>query len=297
MNKRWWLNLLMALLVGVLVLLAVFGPDAKKSPPLPPLTQRQPDSIHLIRLARPGHTDIVLRKNGDDWVMNEPDRTRANEFRINDFLSIATTPVSAHFPAQPDQLDQFGLRHPSAILYLDSEEIRLGSMHPIQNQIYVLHDDLVSLVGASTLRASSVRLEDLYSLRPLGAKLNIVAMQFPDFNVTKTGSGAWQRTPVVKDLSTDTVNRFIDEWQNAIAMSVSRRPANNAGQRIRVSIVAGAQRQQIDFYIAQRRPELILVRADERLAYRFPAEAGERLLHLNQDPSVPAYDSQTHSNR
>jgi len=224
--------------------------------------------------------------------MTAPYQARANEFRVNDFVGIASSPTSFRFAAQTDQLRQFGLLQPSATLVLDNEEVQFGSMHPIQNQIYVLNAKQVSLIDASALRIAAVRIEDLYSPRPLGANPKLEELSFPGFGITKNETGAWRRSPELKELSSDTVNRFVDEWRNAIALSVSRWPARKMGNRVRITLRVGEKQKNIDLFLVQRRPELILARPDEGLAYHFPAEVADRLLELRHDPAVPAFSSQ-----
>ena len=83
MKNRWLLNIGLALLVGVLVLLVLYKPGARKETEGTPLTALTADAIQRVRLVRPKQPEIVLQKSGDDWQLTAPRTARTTSFRVN----------------------------------------------------------------------------------------------------------------------------------------------------------------------------------------------------------------------
>jgi hypothetical protein len=286
MKKRWLLNLALALLVGALVLVAVYKPGAKKEAEGAPLTALAADAVQRIRLLRPNQPEIVLEKSGNTWRLTAPRAARANGFRIGDITRLATTRARTRFPAVATELGKYGLDKPVASVFLNDTEIRFGSLHPLSNDLYVLHADQVQLIPAQALRSASVPLGDLLSPALLEDKVKLVSLRFPGFRLQQNEHGAWARTPERQDLASDTVNRFVEEWRHARALSVGAYSGKPFKERITVTVTDGDKQRAIEFGVLARKPELVIVRLDEKLEYHFGEDAVSRLLELN--PDVPA---------
>jgi hypothetical protein len=283
MKSRWLLNVGLALLLGALVLLAIYRPTGKPETPGTLLTALAPEAVQRIRLLRAKQPEIVLEKSADRWRLVAPRDARANGFRINELARLVSTPVAAHFPATGD-LGQYGLSRPLATLFLNDIEIRFGSLHPLASQVYVLHAGEVKLLPAATLRAASVPLDDLHDTSLLGDPVKLTALRFPGFSLKQNELGAWVRSPEMKELSSDRINRFVDEWRHARALAVAPASTQPVRERITVTLRDGEQARDVEFGVLARRPELVLRRLDEKLDYHFPEDAGARLLDLRPDP-------------
>jgi hypothetical protein len=290
MKNRWLLNLALALLVGALVLIAVFRPGKEPESAGTPLTGLTPESVTTIRLQRPKQPDIVLEKKHDAWQLTAPRVARANGFRVNELTRLAATPVKTRFPAVPGELEKYGLAAPLATAVLNDDEIRFGAMHPLNQELYVLHAGQVQLVPATTLRTVLTPLDDWFHPGLLEDKIKIVSLQLPGFRLTQNEQGAWVRTPAREYLSSDHINRFVDEWRFARALSVTSTSGKPPVERVTITVADGDQTRALVFGVLTRKPELVLVRLDEKLEYHFPADAVGRLLELNpeQDPAPAA---------
>src|SRR4030065_622571 len=143
MKSRWLLNIGLALLVGVLILLVLYRPGTGQEAQGTPLTAIPADTIQRIKLVRPKQPEIVLEKIGEHWQLHAPRKARANSFRVNELLSLAAMRVDTRFPATHAELGKYGRDQPLAMLFLNDAEIRFGGMHPLDNQLYVLHDGQV----------------------------------------------------------------------------------------------------------------------------------------------------------
>ena len=283
MKNRWLLNIGLTLLVGALVLLVLYKPGAKKEAEGTPLTALTADAVQRIRLVRPKQPELVLDKSGEDWRLTAPRTARANSFRVNEVLRVAATRVGTRFPAASTELGKYGLDQPLATLFLNDAEIRFGGMHPLDNQLYVLHDGQVQLIPASVFRAVSAPLADFLSTSLIEDKAKPLAFKFPAFSLKQNEQGAWARTPELKDLGSDQVNRFVDEWRHARALSTAAYSGKPVKERVTLTLADGDQQRVIEFGVLAYKPEFILYRKDENLEYSFPEETGTRLLRLKPE--------------
>jgi len=287
MKSRWLLNLAIALAIGALILVAVLKPGSKPAPENPPLTTLTPDAIHHVRIARPGQPELVLDKQGDHWRLTAPRTARANDFRVDALARLTTAPVTVRFPAVPSELGKFGLDPAQATVFLNDTEIRFGAMHPLQNEVYVLHGDQVQLVPAGALRTALTPPDDWLSPALLEDKLKLLSLRLPGFSLKQNAQGAWVRSPELRDLASDTVNQFVDEWRLARALSVIAWGGQPFKDRVTITVADDDKSRTIEFGILARKPELVLVRLDEKLEYHFPEESGTRLLELAPEKDTP----------
>ena len=283
MKNRWLVNLGMGLLIGVLVLFAAYKPGTDKGPGGSPLTLLVPGDIQRIRLLRPKQAEIVLEKTGEAWRLTAPRAARANDNRVNELLQLAGARASARFPAAPADLGKYGLDTPLATLYLNDVEIRFGGLHPLDNQLYVLHDAQVQLIPTAVFRAVSAPLNDFFSSSLLAEITKPVAFKFPAFSLKQNEQGAWVRTPELKALSSDRVNRFVDEWRYARALSVTPYTGRPARERVTLAVVEGDKTRTLDIGVLAHKPEFVAVRKDEGLEYHFPVDIGARLMQLQAE--------------
>jgi hypothetical protein len=283
MKNRWLLNIGLTLLVGILILLALYKPGTRKEPDGTPLTALGVEAIQRIRLVRPKQPEIVLEKRAADWRLTAPRTARANSVRVNELLRLATTRASTRFPAAPADLGKYGLDNPIATLFLNDAEIGFGGMHPLDNQLYVLHAGQVQLIPAAVLRAVSAPLNDFFSTSLIEDKTKVLALTFPAFSLKQNEQGAWVRTPELKNLGSDQVNRFIEEWRYARALSVAPYAGKPIKERVTLTVADGEKQRVIEFGVLARKPEFMLYRKDENLEYSFPEETGTRLLQLKPE--------------
>ncbi len=283
MKNRWLLNIGLVVLIGALMLLAVYRPGARQEPEGPPLTALSPDSIQRIRLLRPKQAQIVLEKTGEDWRLSAPRAARANSYRVNELVQLASTRVPTRFPAVPAELGKYGLDNPLATLFLNDTEIRFGGMHPLDSRLYVLHDGQVQLIPSSAFRAATAPLNDFLNSGLLAEKTKPVAFKFPAFSLKQNEQGAWVRTPALAALSSDRINRFVDEWRYAQALSVAPYAGKPAQERVTITIADGDKTRTLELRVLARKPEFIVYRKDENLEYHFPEDIGSRLMQLKAE--------------
>lgn len=283
MKNRWLLNIGLALLIGVLVLVNVYQPGKKQEPDGTPLTLLAPSEIQQIRLLRPQQTPVVLEKIGAAWRMSAPRTARASEVRVNELVQLANSRVKVRFPAAPTDLAKYGLDKPLVTVFLNDQEIRFGGMHPLESQLYVWHDNQVALVAAATLRAASSPVNDFLNTSVLEEKTKPMAFRLPGFSLKQNEQGAWVRSPELKELGSDAVNRFVDEWRFARALSVAPYSGKPVKERITLDLAEGDKTKILELGVLAREPEFIVYRKDEGLQYHFPADIGARLMQIKAE--------------
>src|SRR5579863_9336801 len=220
-SKRWLLNLSLAVFIVALALFVRFQPglhrQETRTSPLTPLT---PEQITRIRLDRPGEEEIALSRDGQDWRLTAPVKARADRFRVDPLLHIATIDPAGTLPASADDLAKYGLEKPEAVLWLNDAEIRFGDTHAFSQLQYVFYNGKIVLLPKADLGGLTSKLADFFSPRLLEDDRKPVSFVLPKFRLHED-NGAWQVEPPNKNLSSDQINSFVDAWRYARALSVS----------------------------------------------------------------------------
>ncbi len=277
MNPRWWLNLGLLAAIGILVAVAIIKPGAEKVVPKTALTALTADAIQTISIERPGQPPIVLEKTGERWRLTAPLSARANKFRIDNLVRIVAAESEARLPADEAALAQYGLDKPQLGVRFDDELIQFGALHPLKQQLYVRYKDAIHLIGAQYLQAAAARSNDFLSTSLIEDEREPVAFRLPGLTLTLT-EGHWKLEPENKELSSDRLMQFVQEWRHARALAVNRYDGKPFKERVRIGFAGGT----LDIGIVARKPQLILARKDEGLQYHFPADAGARLLSISE---------------
>ncbi len=282
MNRRWWLNLGLLAAIGILAAIAVFKPGAEKSIPKPALTALRAEAIQKISIERPGQPPIVLEKTGEQWRLTAPLAARANRFRIENLVRIAGAESEARLPLDEAALGQYGLDKPLVSVRLDNELIQFGGLHPLNQQQYVRYQDGIHLIGAQYLQAAAARFTDFIDTGLIEDGREPTAFRLPGLALTRV-DGNWKLEPENKDVGSDRVMQFVQEWRHARALAVNRYDGTPVKQRVLIEFAPGAsgERTTLEIGIVARAPQLILARKDEGLQYHFPADTGKRLLELD----------------
>lgn len=283
MKNRWLLNLALVLLVAIMLAIVVYRPGGAPAPAAPSLTPLSADVITHLRIVRANQPEIALEKSQGAWSMIAPHKARANLFRVNNLLGLATAKSASHFEAPTADLAKYGLDQPETQVWLNDEVIRFGSMHPLNAQHYVLVDGQVHLIDARYFSGAALAPTDFYSHQLLDDGLKPVAIHLPGLKLILDRTGAWQMTPANNRLGSDRLNTLVDEWRHAQALSVSVYSGKPVHEHALLRFALGSPLKELDIGILAHKPELILYRADEGLEYHFPEEVGTRLLELKPD--------------
>ncbi|MBI5783044.1 MAG: DUF4340 domain-containing protein [Gammaproteobacteria bacterium] len=283
LRRRWLLNAVLLVLIGALAWLAIYRAGQEKDVTGPPLTTLAVDAVSRLRVERPDHPAITLEKTGKEWTLTAPVRARANHFNVESLLRIIAAPGETRFPAVAADLAKFGLDKPQARVWYGDEEIAFGSLHPLNSQIYVQHGNEVVLIPGHYLGTAIYPYTNFIDSRLFEENRKLTAIRLPDFTLTQK-NGAWQKQPPDRKLTSDRLNDFAAEWQNASALGVEKYSGKRAQGRIEIASVRDGKTEKLTLGILAYKPDFVLYRQDENLEYHFTEDTGRRLLKLSGEP-------------
>jgi hypothetical protein len=144
MSSRWILNLALILALSVLgwairhelAVTRASATLASSGAPVP----------YLIEIVREGEPTIALERLASGWRMRSPWDVDADPERVDALLAIRDAPLLRSVPAQTAALDELGLDPVKLRLRLDTADIAMGRLDPIEQWRYVASDDLVHLI-------------------------------------------------------------------------------------------------------------------------------------------------------
>ena len=137
------LLLLLALLLGGLVWLALGQQNNNHKVAL---TSLLPEQITLIEIQNSNAADIRLEYQDGTWMMTKPAQARANRARIEGLLQITQAVSISRFKV-PDDLSEYGLNPPQAVLTLNQTRIEMGTTNPITHRRYLRVGDEIHLIN------------------------------------------------------------------------------------------------------------------------------------------------------
>jgi hypothetical protein len=280
MRQRWLLNAGLVVVIGLLAWLAMHRAGQDKDVAGPPLTTLAAEKISQLRIERPDHPAIALEKTGTEWTLTSPVRSRANPFNVESLLRILTAPGETRFPAGGQDLAKFGLDLPRSRVYYGDAEIAFGSLHPLNNRIYVLHNNEIVLIPAHYLSSAVYPYTNFIDSRLFEERRKITAIKLPDFTLAQQ-DGAWRKQPPDNQLTSDRLNEFAAEWQNARALGVEKYSGREILDRIEISSARDDKTEKLVLGILAYKPDFVLYRRDENLEYHFTEDTGKRLLNIS----------------
>lgn len=281
LRQRWLLNVGLLVLIGMLAWLAMHRAGQDNDVAGPPLTTLAAETISQVRIERPDHPAIALEKTGTQWALTAPVRARANPFNVESLLRIVTAPGETRFPAIAQDLAKFGLDRPQSRVRYGNEEIAFGSLHPLNNRIYVLYKNEIALIPGHYLATAIYPYTNFIDSRLFEEQRKITAIKLPDLTLTQK-NGAWQKQPTDRKLTSDRLNDFAAEWENARALGVEKYSGKEILDRIEITSMRDGKTEKLVLGILAYRPDFVLYRQDENLEYHFTEETGKRLLNISQ---------------
>jgi hypothetical protein len=280
LRQRWLLNAGLAVVIGLLAWLVLHRTGQEREVAGPPLTALAAGTITQVRIERPDHPAIALEKTGTEWMLTSPVRARANPFNVESLLRILTAPGETRFPAGGQDLVKFGLDRPQSRVHYADAEIAFGSLHPLNNRIYVLHNNEIVLIPAHYLASAVYSYTNFIDSRLFEEQRKITAIKLPDFTLAQQ-DGAWRKQPPDKQLTSDRLNEFAAEWQNARALGVEKYSGRGILDRIEIGSVRDDKTEKLVLGILAYKPDFVLYRRDENLEYHFTEDTGKRLLSIS----------------
>jgi hypothetical protein len=284
---RSWLSLLvLAIAVGALAYWLVQEPDRRDEAESYAVSTLKPADVTHIKLAGKARDDapageIVLDKRDGAWRFTAPFKARAESAPLERMLTVLEARSNARYPAT--DLARYGLDAPLATLTANDRTIAYGGINPATREQYVLADNHVLPVSVAHA-AGLPRSVDALLAKTLFAsdERQPVRFDLPGYTVALE-DGTWAVAPIDNEAGADERNAWVDAWKNATALTVARHAGPFPPETVKIVLKDG---REITLGIAQRSPDVVLVRQDEGVAYHFFADAGRKLIA----PPAPAAD-------
>jgi hypothetical protein len=176
-----------------------------------------------------GDEVVRLKREGDDWQMLEPLKTRGERGPIEETLAnVVTAKMDREIAAEPKDLAEFGLATPAAEVTLSLKDgkslgLLLGAKNPTGVWVYAQErgKPAVFVLGDSVLRDSSRPVADFRNKTVLSFDRKdvtglVIAMRDETLALEPGGDGGWRLTrprPLPADV--ETVNEFLDKLTSA----------------------------------------------------------------------------------
>lgn len=271
MKQSFWLNIALLVAVTIIGVVVYLQPPADV-PTEHAVSTLTPAAATSVRVERPGAAAIALERKRDAWFIAAPFSARADEFMVQRLLAILQARTAHRFPAQ--DLARFDLENPRIRLVVDGQSFDFGLINELSREQYVRTGDAVYALSTRYGLAMPTSPEALASRRLLASGESPVRISPPGFAVTQA-DGRWVLDSGPRALNQDVIGRWVDEWRFASARRIEPHVRGEPKASVRIELDNG---NALVVSILSRKPELVLLRTDERLQYHFPAEAEERLL-------------------
>lgn len=227
------------------------------------LTGLIPDQINQIEINNSGPS-FRLQREAEGWIMVEPYQVAADSKRIERLLEISRSVSTSRFQA-PQDLAEYGLKPPQAVLTLNQTRIEMGSTHPMNQRRYLRVGKQIHLIKDRFPHHLQARAENFVSPSLLPPGSRVMAIKTPQWQLTFAPSGKASLNPPIPDISNDALNGKRDEWRVALASKVMPiTPGEDLGQ---IEIQLENEPQPINFGIGRSQTGTLLLRKDLGLAY------------------------------
>jgi hypothetical protein len=282
--KRHQLNLAL-LVIAVALGVAVYFSQEKeeKGPPLTPLTA---ETIDKVRIEHPDAPAIALEKSGAKWVMTEPVNAPVDSIEINGVLNLATLEVKSTLEATDLQPAELGLEPPRYTVTFNDQKIEVGNTEPLNYRRYLRAGGKIMLTDDPPSAALDADYSDLVSKQLLPEDAEIVGLKLPGLTLARSADGTgWELTPADPEAGADRKQKLVDAWLRARAMwNAAQNDGPLKGEPVTVTLKDGT----VDFIIAERDPQLVLVRPDLKVRFTLSKALIEELLQLPPPPKEDA---------
>lgn len=288
MKSTYLTNLL---LLVVAVLLIWLMTESNSPPSVITISDSiDPTQVTEIEIQRREQQTIQLQQD-QQWQLVQPVKARANQTRIKLLLSLLEQPVQTPIPVTENtNLAEFGLAQPSLTLLFNQQKFAFGDTESLSGQryiqhnqqIYLIHDDISPLLGASASSFVDNRLLDPVS--------QIQSIQLPalhDDNAQSQTSALsiyqqdnnWLASP--DNYTQDQLTTLIQNWQQAYAMQVVINADTDLADDKPVVLIELADNTQRKFVVSHNNDSLTLTDPQLQLQYQFPAQIINALFSIN----------------
>lgn len=293
MSKRNLLNLILLAFIALLAAIVIYEPGKSVAAKLPTLTNLNKKDIKQIKITRHGadlpEQEIKLEKTSEGWKMTKPYAVSANSFRIDSILEILSTVSFSQNRLQNLNLNTFGLAKPAAtITFNNNVSLVFGHNKSLKNHRYIQIGSTLHLTPDTFFYQLAAKSESYVDHKVLPKNRTITKLILPKINLEKI-NGLWIHKRTNKEinknivekeeLSADSANQLIDEWQLSQAYDVNKIFSKIKYRKdIAIHFDNG---EIIHFNIEKNKKSFNLINISNRVRYILSKDRESKLLSLS----------------
>lgn len=277
MEKRIFINAMLATLLG-LILILVFIKSETKQNATKQVTPLVADEIDHIEIIRPGKASIELQLTEDGWYLVGPLTAPALPGKMDRLLKIAAIPSSTQYIIDPEVLSQYGLDQPIASIRFNQTQLDIGQVEPIKQRRYVRTGNTLHLLDDTFMHHLMGKPTDYIDTRILPDGVQISRLQLPGLHLIYTAGQGWrdQANPD-NELQPDQVQILVDEWRFARAINIEEMSEDFQGQD---AFIAFESQPGLHLLIDNQPEHLRMANPSQGLIYHFSHTKAEKMLRF-----------------
>lgn len=293
MFSRLLLNLGLVVLAIALVLVVVYRPGIEpEAVPQRIITTLAPDAVASITVTRDLRPPLTLTRKQDTWLVFTGDQeVPAAMFQVNTLLRLLITRAASSYPLASLDPAALGLDPPQATVTIDNIEIRFGGTEALENRRYIQLDDTVYLIDDQYQHLVNADWASFVSRKLISRDDAITRLELPGMSLSRDGDGHWQLQPEQADVSADSLQTLIDNWQRAQALYVR----SYGGGVTRESVLIHTQNtsEPIELRVVSHVPDLVIARPDRGIQYHLTTGLEDSLFTLPKPPEEKPDEQKT----
>ena len=284
MSKRNLLNLGLLIFILILITLVVYEPGKNIAITPPTLTTLETNNINHIKIIRhhskKNEQVIELIKKANDWMMDKPHHVAANAFRIESILKLLSTVSFSQNSLSGLNLSTFGLDNPAiTITFNKKTSIVFGHNKSLKNHRYVQIGSTLHLIADTFLYQLIAKSESYVSHKLLTDKSKIIKLSLPEISLENTDT-KWQLTPKDENISADSINQLISEWNLSQAYDINKvKPTPKRNPNITIKL---KNNKIVRFTIEKNKDSFNLINIDSGVRYILSSDRKDKLLKLSK---------------
>ena len=281
LSKRWLVNGLLALVIGVSLLLGYRDGDQSGSEARNPITSLKPADVMSVTIQL-GDKPIVLRRSADQWLIESPVQWPARSITIERILGITVSESEASIAATGIDLSALGLQDPKVTLSLNDTRIYFGTTNNIGDRRYLMIGTTIYLLTDIHLPFMLRGVAGLIDKRLLPPSIPLQTFKLAERKLSRDGTDNWQSSPAT-NIPADRLNQFVSNWQTLEAPVV--KVFKQSGMPLEKMVAGLEDGSEIEFLLMSIYPELVIARPDLGVEYHFHERQQQELLSFTNAES------------
>lgn len=284
-SLRFYINI--TLIISIIALSLWLYAESQKTPLEPQLLPGvSAENIQEIRFERIGQDTILLQRDADSWLLEEPYASvlAASNGRVNELLKLLSTPSHANYASSDLDLAAFGLDKPLGKIKFNDHLLFIGKTNPVNRYRYIRLHTHVHLVDDNLRHLLSADAPSFVGPHLLPQNQQLVSIKLADWELSKTDL-TWTLKPENPDISSDTLQTMFTRWQRAMALWA--KPSRKRPVLANIELQF-ANQESIHFeLLSNDEQDFILARPNLGLEYYLDTEQGKALLELREPEPAP----------